>query len=264
MGLYGSLAPLLAYAVFGSGRRLIVGPDAASAALIGATLVPLAATSDDRVRLASVLALLVAGVFVAMRVARMGFLADFLSRPILVGYLAGVGITVAVGQGEKILGGPVLVEAVSVLRNVDWSSANAAAVVDATLAAVARAGADLVSAVMGLGVLAALLVGRRLAPRVPMALPAMLVALVLSIVLDLQSTGVQVLGPVPSGLPPLQLPVAGPAEVFALLPGALGIAMLTFADTSATGRSFAARHGERTDANRELVALAVADEAGAI
>ena len=97
-GLYASMLPLIAYALFGSGRRVIVGPDASSAALIAATIAPLAAVSDDRVRLAGVLGLIVAALFVAMRLGRMGFLADFLSRPILVGYLAGVGITVVAGQ----------------------------------------------------------------------------------------------------------------------------------------------------------------------
>ncbi len=264
MGLYASLAPLLMYAVFGSGRRLIVGPDAASAALIGATLAPLAASSDDRVRLASALALIVAAIFLAMRLARMGFLADFLSRPILVGYLAGVGITVAVGQVEKILGGPVVADALAVLRSIDWTTANLAAVLEATIGAIERSGANLASAAVGVGVLLVLLVGRRVAPKVPIALPAMIIALLASILFDLQSRGVQVLGPVPAGLPPLGIPVVGIEEIVALLPGAVGIAILTFADTSATGRSFAARHAERTDANRELVALAAADAATAV
>jgi len=264
VGLYASIAPLLAYAVFGSGRRLVLGPDAATAALIAATIAPLAASSDDRVRLASVLALLVAAIFVAMRVARMGFLADFLSRPILVGYLAGVGITVTVGQIEKILGGPAISDALSVLRGTDWTRASASAVLDAMGTAISRSGATFASVAVGGGVLIALVLGKRFAPRVPMALPAMIVALVVSALADLQSRGVSVLGPIPAGLPPLGIPLASPSELLTLLPGAIGIAVLSFADTSATGRSFAARHNERTDANRELVALAAADAAGAL
>ena len=106
VGLYASMAPLLAYAVFGSARRLIVGPDAATAALVAAAILPLAVGSDDRVRLASALALIVAAIFIAMRLASLGFLADFLSRPILVGYMTGIGITVALNQIPKILGAP--------------------------------------------------------------------------------------------------------------------------------------------------------------
>ena len=194
----------------------------------------------------------------------MGFLADFLSRPILVGYLTGVGITVAVGQVEKILGGPVVADAMTVLRNVDWSTANASAVFEATADAVRLSGASLASAAIGLGVLAVLLVGRACRAEGADGAAGDARRPRPERVLDLQSYGVEVLGPVPSGLPPLQVPVVGPAELLALLPGALGIAVLTFADTSATGRSFAARHGERTDANRELVALAAADAAGAV
>ncbi len=263
-GLYASLAPLLLYAIFGSARRLVIGPDASTAALIGATLIPLAATSDDRVRLASMLGLIVAAVFVAMRLGRMGFLADFLSRPILVGYLTGVGITVAVGQVEKILGGPAISDAFSVLARIDWIGADPRAVIDAVSLAVTASGAELLSLVIGGSVVAAMLVARRVAPRIPIALLAMIVALIASAAFDLQALGVTVLGPVASGLPSISMPYATPTELVGLIPGALGLAVLSFADTTVTGRSFAARHGERTDANRELVALAAADAAGGV
>ena len=120
VGLYASIAPLIAYAIFGSGRRLVVGPDASTAALIAASIGPLAVASDERVRLASALGLLVAAIFVGMRVARMGFLADFLSRPVLVGYMTGVGLSVAFGQLEKIAGGPVIAAGLGVLSGIDW------------------------------------------------------------------------------------------------------------------------------------------------
>ncbi len=263
VGLYASLAPLVAYAIFGSARRLIIGPDASTAALIAATIAPLAVVSDDRVRLASALGLLVAGIFVGMRLGRLGFLADFLSRPILVGYLTGVGVTVALGQVEKMLGGPAIGEGLGVLAHIDWTSANLAAVAEAVTIAIRGSGATVASALVAAGVIAAILVGRRVAPRFPMALVAMLGALVVSAAFDLQALGVQVLGPVPGGLPPIGLPVASVDELLGLLPGALGLALLSFADTAVTGRSFAAKAGEHTDANRELVALAAADAAGA-
>ncbi len=264
VGLYASFAPLLAYAVFGSSRTLIVGPDASTAALIGATIGPLAVAADERARLAAMLGLMVAVVFLAMRLARLGFLADFLSRPILVGYLTGVGITVAVGQIEKILGGPAIATTAGVMGGIDWTAANPAAVIDAIAIAVRGSGVNAWSIAVGGSVMAVIYVGRRLAPRLPMALIAILGALLASAVLDLGSRGVDVLGPVPGGLPPIGVPSATPGELIALIPGALGLAILSFADTSATGRSFAARRGEQTDANRELVALAVADAAAGV
>jgi len=264
MGLYASIAPLLAYAVLGSSRPLVIGPDAASASMIAASIAPLAASPDDRVRLAGVLGLLVAGVFLAMRLARVGFLADLLSRPILVGYLAGVGITVAIGQVSKILGGPAIDAALGVLRRVDWSSADLGAVIGATGRAVSDSGADLVSTLVGGLVLAAMLLGRRAFPRIPMALLVMVGAVAASWALGLQGRGVRVLGPVSGGLPPVGLPSASLPELFALLPGAVGLALLTFADTAATGKTFASKGGERTDPNRELAALSLADAAAAL
>jgi SulP family sulfate permease len=264
VGLYASFAPLLAYAIFGSSRTLIVGPDASTAALIGATIAPLAVAADERTRLAAMLGLMVGAVFFAMRLARLGFLADFLSRPILVGYLTGVGITVALGQVEKILGGPAFATTAGVLGGIDWTAANPAAVIDAVMIAVRGSGVNAWSIAVGGTVIAVIYVGRRVAPRLPMALIAILGALVVSALLDLGSKGVDVLGPVPGGLPPIGVPSVTPGELIALIPGALGLAVLSFADTSATGRSFAARHGEQTDANRELVALAAADVAAGV
>ncbi|MCJ7709310.1 MAG: SulP family inorganic anion transporter, partial [Chloroflexi bacterium] len=234
------------------------------AALIAATIAPLAVVSDDRVRLAGVLALMVAAVFVVMRLGRMGFLADFLSRPILVGYMTGVGVTVAAGQIEKIAGGSAIADAIAVLAGIDWSGADPRAVADALLSAVRGSGADLTSVVIGASVVVAMLLGRRYLPRIPMALVAMIAAMVASAAFDLQSRGVQVLGPVSPGLPGIGIPTASATELVGLLPGALGLAILSFADTAATGRTFAARRHERTDANRELVALAVADAGGAL
>ena len=176
-GLYASLVPLLAYAVFGSSRRLIVGPDAATAALVGAAIAPLAVAADDRIRMASALALLVALVFVAMRLAALGFLSEFLSRPLLVGYMTGIGINVAMGQIPKILGGSPLAEFFTVLGGIDFLSVEPGAILGALGIALTQTAANLPSAVLGGLVLAAILAGERWLPRVPIALPAMLVAL---------------------------------------------------------------------------------------
>ena len=258
-GLYASLVPLLAYAIFGSGRRLIVGPDAATAALVGAAIVPLAVSPDERVRLAAALALLVAVVFVGMRLASLGFLADFLSRPILVGYMTGVGISVAINQIPKILGAPPFADVLAVLGGVDVMHMDLAVIAQAVGIALGQAGVNGPSVAIGLLVLAAVLAGDRLLPGVPVALVALIGALVATVALDLPALGVRVLGPVPSGLPPVALPLVSVDEALRLLPGAVGIAILSFADTALTGRSFAGRLGEETDPDRELIALAAAD-----
>jgi high affinity sulfate transporter 1 len=258
-GLYASLIPLLAYALLGSARRLIVGPDAATAALVAATIVPLASAPDERMRLASALALLVALCFVGMRLARLGFVADFLSRPILVGYMTGVGISVALDQVPKILGASPLRDVAAVLAGTDLVGIGPAAFFDALGVALSRASIDLPSLVIGGLVFTAIMIGDRVLPGLPVALPALVTALVVSTLLGLPGGGMLVLGPVPAGLPPVALPLVSIDEALALLPGALGIAMLSFADTALTGRSFAARHDERTDPDRELVALAAAD-----
>lgn len=263
-GLYASLVPLLAYAIFGSARRLIVGPDAATAALVGATIVPIALAPDDNLRLASGLALLVALVFVGMRAASLGFLADFLSRPILVGYMTGVGISVALDQIPKILGGTPLAEVASVLGGIDLTGVDPGAAVGAIGIALEHGAVNGPSIVIGGLVLVGILVGERVLPGVPIALPALVAALVATMALDLAQRGVEVLGPVPSGLPPVALPLISIDEAVALLPGAVGIAILSFADTALTGRSFSARHGEDTDPDRELVALAAADLGGSL
>jgi high affinity sulfate transporter 1 len=259
VGLYASMVPLLAYAVFGSARRLIVGPDAATAALVAAAIVPLAVGSDDRVRLASALALIVAAIFIAMRLATLGFLADFLSRPILVGYMTGVGITVAINQIPKILGGKPLADALAVVGGVELAKVDLGVLVGSIAIALEGGEVNIPSVIVGGLVLAAVLVGDRLLPGIPVALLALVASLVASVALDLAARGVQVLGPVPSGLPPIGIPFVSLDEAVALLPGAIGIAILSFADTSLTGRNFADRHGEVTDPNRELLALGAAD-----
>jgi high affinity sulfate transporter 1 len=264
VGLYASLLPLVAYAIFGSVRTLIVGPDAATAALVGATIAPLAVASDDRVRLAGVLAILVAATFVAMRWARLGFLADFLSRPILVGYMTGVGIDVALRQIPKILGGDPIGDALAVLSRIDILAVGPTTAIGAALTAARDSGVNGPSIVIGGLVFAVVMWGGRLIPRIPLALPAIIAALIASVAFDLQARGVEILGPVRPGLPPVGIPTASVSELVALAPGAIGIALLSFCDTALTGRNFASRRREHTDPDRELVALAAADVAGGL
>lgn len=262
-GLYASLAPLVMYALLGSSRRLIIGPDAATAALIGATIAPLAVSADARAGLAAGLGLLVGLIFVAMRLASLGFLANLLSKPILTGYLAGVGINVAIGQIPKILGDTPLSNLLDVVGGVG-TALQPGVVLRAFAMTLSNADVSVPSIVLGVLAILAMLLGGRLVPRLPMALIVLIAALIASYALDLQALGVQVLGPVPGGLPPIRIPSLTADQVFALLPGALGLALLSFADTAATGRTFSEKDGEETDPDRELVALAGADLAGSL
>ena len=262
-GLYASLAPLVMYALLGSSRRLIIGPDAATAALIGATIAPLAVSADARAALAAGLGLLVGLIFVAMRLASLGFLANLLSKPILIGYLAGVGIVVAIGQIPKILGDTPLSDLLDVVGGVG-TALQPGVVLRAFSMTLSNSDLNAASIVLGVLAIVAMLVGSRLVPRLPIALIVLIVALIASYALDLQALGVQVLGPVPGGFPPVGLPSLTVDQLLALLPGAVGLALLSFADTAATGRAFSERDGEETDPDRELVALAGADLAGSL
>jgi high affinity sulfate transporter 1 len=263
IGLYASLAPLAMYALLGSSRRLIIGPDAATAALVGATLAPLAVDAAARAGLAAGLGLMVGLIFVAMRLASLGFLANLLSKPILVGYLAGVGINVAIGQIPKILGDTPLGDLLDVVGGVGTALAPGV-VLEALVLTIQDLDLNAPSIVLGLLVILAMLLGGRLLPRVPMALLSLIGALAASYALDLQALGVQVLGPVPGGFPTVAVPSLSVDQAIALLPGALGLALLSFADTTATGRSFSEKDNEDTDPDRELVALASADVAGSL
>lgn len=262
-GLYASLAPLVMYALLGSSRRLIIGPDAATAALVGATIAPLAVVADERAGLAAGLGLMVGLIFVAMRLASLGFLANLLSKPILVGFLAGVGITVAVGQIPKILGDTPLSDLFDLVGGIG-TVLRPEVLLDAFALTIGDNDLNVPSIILGVLVILAMLLGGRLLPRLPMALLALIGALVASYALDLQALGVQVLGPVQGGLPPVGVPSLSVDEAIALLPGALGLALLSFADTAATGRTFSERDNEETDPDRELVALAGADLAGSL
>ena len=242
-GLYASLAPLVVYALLGSSRRLIIGPDAATAALIGATIAPLAVGADARAELAAGLGLMVGLIFVAMRLASLGYLANLLSKPILVGYLAGVGIDVAIGQIPKILGDTPISDLLEVVGGVG-TALRPGVLIEAFALTVRDIDLSVPSMILGVLVILAMGLGGRLVPRVPMALVTLIVALAASYALDLQALGVQVLGPVPGGFPPIGVPSLTVDQAVALLPGAVGLAVLSFADTAATGR-YLQREGRR-------------------
>ncbi|MFN9621181.1 MAG: sulfate permease [Synechococcaceae cyanobacterium] len=243
-GLWACLPPLLLYALIGSSPQLSVGPESTTALLTAAVVAPLAggdpAAAAGRAALLALLVGLVCGV---ARLARLGFLADLLSRPILVGYMAGVAVIMVTAQAGRLLGIPLqsdslpgqLVELLGRLGELHG----------ATLA-------------LGLGVLLFLLVVQRLVPRAPAPLLAVLLSVVVVAVWRLDARGVAVIGAIPAGLPSPSLPGAVPLEELKrLLAAAVGIAVVGYSDNVLTARAFAARGGYRIDADRELLALGV-------
>jgi high affinity sulfate transporter 1 len=249
-GLYATIVPLVAYAIFGPSRIMVLGPDSALAALVAAAVLPLATGSIERsVALAGMLAILTGGLCALGGVFRLGFVTDLLSKPIRTGYLNGIALTVLVGQLPKVLGFPArgqsfLEEAGGVLRGIRAGETNP------------------VSCAIGVTSLILILAFRRWAPGFPAALVAVIGATVAAAQLDLARTAhLSVLGPLPQGLPAFRLPDVSAADVRALVPAALAIALVSLADMSVLSRTFAARNGYASDADQELVALGVANVA---
>jgi high affinity sulfate transporter 1 len=245
VGLYSSILPLVAYAIFGTSRQLILGPDAATCALVAAAVAPLAGGDDHLYLSLSVTLAFLAGLFsIAASFLRLGALADFLSKPILVGFLNGVALSIMLGQIGKIFGFPItsggivprLIEFVSKLGLTHWP----------TLA-------------VGLGTFAILALSSRLLPRTPAALVAMIVAAVAVKSLGLEAYGVKVIGEVPAGLPPLKIPTF-PADLLPnLFEEAAGLALVSFSSMMLTSRSFASKNRYEVDADREFAALGAAN-----
>ena len=248
-GLYTMLLPMAVYAVLGSSRHLVVAADSATAVILAAALTGLAAVGSERyVRLAGLAALLTAGMLLAARLARLSFLANFLSRTVLVGFLTGVGIQVAVSQlpgmlGVTAAGGetlPKLVDTIRALPHVNWA--------DVALA---------------IGVIVVVVVARRINRRIPGLLIAVIIAIVVSWAAGLAARGVAVVGPVPRGLPSLGLPALGWHDVRALLGAALSMFVVILAQSAATSRAYAARYGEPFSEATDLVGLGAANAAAA-
>lgn len=249
-GLYATIVPLLAYALFGPSRILVLGPDSALAALIAATILPLAAGDPARaVSLAGMLSVLAGALCVLAGLARFGFITDLLSKPIRYGYLNGIALTVLVGQlpklfGFRVEGGNIAREAVGIARGLSGGRLNATA------------------CAIGIGCLAVILACRRWAPRIPGVLVAVVGATAAVSLLDLAArAGVAVVGSLPQGLPAFRVPAASPEEWGTLLAGAAAIALVSYADTSVLSRTMALRGGYEVNGNQELVALGAANMA---
>ena len=248
-GLYTLLLPLAVFAILGSSRHLVVGADSATAAIVAAALAGLAVAGSERyVRLAGLAALLAGGMLVLARLARLGFLANFLSRTVLVGFLTGVGIQVAAGQLPDMLG----VAAVG-SRTPARLLGTVRALPDINLADVA----------VSIGVILLVLVARRITRRIPGPLIAVIIAITVSWAADLASRGVAIVGPVPRGLPDLGAPALGWRNAVVLLGAAASMFVVILAQSAATSRAYAVKYEEEFSEGTDLVGLGAANVAAA-
>jgi sulfate permease, SulP family len=249
-GLYALLLPSVAYALLGSSRQVIVGPEGSLAALLAAAVLPLAAAgSPEAASMAATLALMVGALFLLARVARLSWIADYLSRPVLVGYIHGVAGVLIVGQLGKLLGLDIealdpVPQLIEVGREIGEASLTTIAV-----------------SVAAMAVLFSL---RAWAPRFPAALVVVVAGIAVSASLDLQSHGLATVGEVPAGLPAISAPTTSFSDAAQLLPAAIGLFLVALADGILTARAFAGRRGEEVDASQEMAALGIANAAGGI
>ena len=241
-GLYATLVPLLVYFLLGASRILVLGPDSAVCPLVAAAIVPLAAhDSSERIALAGLLAIGVGALMLAGGLARFGFVTELLSVPVRLGYLMGIAVTVIVDQLPKLFG--FSIETESLIRSAsDFLSG-----LDQTDGAALALGAGTLVTIAGL---------RRVARRVPGVLIGVVSATAIVAVLGLE---VPIVGDVPAGLPAIGLPDASLSDLKTLLPAAVGIAFVAFADTSVLSRSYASRLHQDVDQNRELAVLGLAN-----
>ncbi|HFF2090182.1 TPA: SulP family inorganic anion transporter [Pseudomonas aeruginosa] len=245
VGLYACILPMLIYALIGSSRQLMVGPDAATAAMVAAAITPLAAGDPQRLVDLSMIVAIMVGLFsIIAGLARAGFIASFLSRPILVGYLNGIGLSLLVGQLGKLFGYEAatsgfvagILALLENLLHIHWPTL-----------------------ILGsLSLLLMVLLPRRF-PQLPGALCGVLLASLAAALLGLDRYGVELLGEVPAGLPQLSWPQTSLEELKSLLRDATGITVVSFCSAMLTARSFAARHGYSINANHEFVALGLAN-----
>ncbi len=249
-GLYTVLLPLVAFAVFGSSRHLVVAADSATAAIFASSLSRMAEpASQHYMALVGMVALQTSALLVLARIFKLGFLADFLSRTALIGFLTGVGVQV----GSAMLGGMIgvnvasrrtlvqLWEILQGLPSLDWRTLG-----------------------VSLFVVASILIGRKFAPRFPVSLVVVVGAIAASAWLHLSERGFSVVGPVEGGLPSLALPNVSWSEAIAVLPVALSCFVMIIAQSAATARVYGIKHQERVDENADILGLAAANAAAAV
>ena len=253
-GLYTTAAALLAYALFGPSRILVVGPDSTLAPIVFATLVAVAGTGADPARamaLAGALAILMGLICIAAGFAKLGIVAELLSKPVRLGFLNGVALIIIAGQLPKLVG--FASQSASVPREL-WSFAKGLAAGDALLS----------TTVIGLASLAIIVGCRHWAPRVPGVALAVVGSIAAVGLLDLQRRGVVAVGTTPHGFPRLALPNVSTRDLGNLIVDATGLAFLALADTSPVSRALALKRGDHVDSSHEMVAIGASNIAAGL
>ena len=244
-GLYVALGAMVMYALFGTSKQVVMGPEATAAIMTATAVAPLAGGDAARyAALAALLALLVGGVALLARVAKLGFITDLLSKPVLVGYIFGATLIVIGSQlgkmfGIKLESDKFFQQVVELISRLDET--------------------DLLTFAIGVICMVTLLIIRRVNRKLPGPLIVVVVAIIASYVLGWEAKGVAVVGAVPPGLPQVTIPAVTVSDVFALLPAALALTILIYADEILTSRVFATKHGQKVNANQEFVGIGAAN-----
>ncbi|MGW0026801.1 SulP family inorganic anion transporter [Rhodococcus sp. NPDC003383] len=253
-GLYTSILCLLGYAVFGPSRILVLGPDSSLGPMIAATILPLVAAGGDPARavaLASMLAIMVGVVMILASIAKLGFIADLISKPTMIGYMNGLALTILVGQLPKLFGFSVDSEnffgdVTGFVRGVANGETNGAAVA------------------VGIGGIALILAMQRWVPKIPAVLVMVVLAIAAASAFGLADRGVSLVGELPQGFPPLTIPHLEVDDLALLFAGAVGIALVSLTDTISTASSFAARTGQEIRGNQEMIGIGAANVAAGL
>jgi high affinity sulfate transporter 1 len=253
-GLYTSILCLLGYAVFGPSRILVLGPDSSLGPMIAATILPLIAANGDEKRaiaLASLLAIMVAAIMILAAVAKLGFIADLISKPTMIGYMNGLALTILIGQlpklcGFKVSGDGLIAELTGFIEGLAKGEAVGAA------------------AAVGIAGIIVILVLQRWLPKIPAVLVMVVLSIAATSVFSLAGRGVSLVGVLPKGFPPLTIPDVRVGDLAPLFAGALGIAVVSLADTISTASAFAARTGQEIHGNQEMIGIGAANLAAGL
>ncbi|MHB8778866.1 MAG: SulP family inorganic anion transporter [Anaerolineales bacterium] len=249
-GLYAAILPLIVFSFLSSSRHLVASPDAANAALIASLLAPFAAQNDPRyLELVYAQTLICALIFFIFWIFKLGFLVNFLSRPVIIGFIAGLGVEVLTSQIVKIMG--IAIEA------EDWLPK-----VLEMLTKIPQLG--LFQLLLGAGTIFAIRLLKRYAPRLPGALIALAIATIVVAMFGLSTRGVSVLGEVPSGLPTLTIPQVSMSDYLKLIPGALALCVVSLPDILVLGRKYAQQSGTRFNGDDEMFAMGASNVAAGL
>ncbi|BCW65996.1 transporter [Arthrobacter sp. NicSoilB4] len=253
-GLYTTVLCLFAYAIFGPSRILVLGPDSSLGPMIAATVLPLVASDGDpqkAVVLASMLALMVGVIMVLASVAKLGFIADLISKPTMIGYMNGLAVTILVGQLPKLFGFSV-------------SADNFIGDLVGFIQGLASGEAVLAAAAVGISGIVLILALQRWLPKVPSVLVMVVLAIGAATLFGLAERGVSLVGELPQGFPPFTIPYLEFSDIALMFAGALGIALVSLTDTISTASAFAARSGDEIRGNQEMIGIGAANLAAGL